>query len=98
MDVIVKLKLPLPDDAQITFYIDGVPITQADFFYSPDKYIFVDGPPHAPENIQEEDKRKRDKLESKSMVVVPLDFIDGKYKNDPSLIEKEVQEQFDEYL
>ncbi len=95
LDAIVKLKLPLPDEAQETCFIEGEPITKADFFYTPNKYIFVDGPPHDPENIREEDKRKREKLESKSLVVIELDFIDGKYVKDPSLIEKEVKDKFD---
>ncbi|GAI77103.1 unnamed protein product, partial [marine sediment metagenome] len=95
LDAIVKLKLPLPDEAQITCFIDGVPITKADFFYAPNKYIFVDGPKHAPENIREEDIIKRDKLESKGNIVIELDFIDGKYDEDPSLIEKEVKERFE---
>ncbi len=95
LDAIVKLKLPLPDKAQETFYLDGAPIAKADFFYSPNKYIFVDGPPHAPENIREEDKIKRDKLDSKGNIIIELDFIDGKYDEDPSLIEKEVKKEFD---
>jgi len=98
LDVIVKLKRSLPDEAQKTYYIDGEPITQADFFYKPNKYIFVDGPPHAPENIQEEDGKKRDKLDSKGQIVIQLDFIDGAYKENPSLIEKEVKKNFDDYL
>ncbi len=32
------------------------------------------------------------------MIVIELDFIDGKYNDDPSLIEKEVKEKFDDYL
>ncbi len=95
LDAIVKLKLPLPDKAQETFYLDGAPIAKADFFYSPNKYIFVDGPPHTPENIREEDKIKREKLGSKGNIVIELNFIDGKYKNNPSLIEEEVKKEFE---
>ncbi len=98
LDVIAKLKRPLPDEAQKTYFIDGKPIMQADFFYNPNKYIFVDGPPHAPENIRGEDKKKRDKLDSKGQIVIELDFIDGKYNDEPSLIEKEVKEKFDDFL
>ncbi|MHA1426726.1 MAG: DEAD/DEAH box helicase [Candidatus Helarchaeota archaeon] len=91
LDEIHKQDLPLPTAAQKHFYDDGVPIVIADFFYEPATCVFVDGPPHIPENVQKEDAQKRDFLESKGQVVVALDFKDGKYKEDPTLIEKEVQ-------
>lgn len=34
-------------------------------------------------------------LRSKGKVVIELDFTDGKYKNNPSLIEEEVKKEFD---
>ncbi len=34
-------------------------------------------------------------LESKGNDIIELDFIDGKYDEDPSLIEKEVKEKFE---
>lgn len=91
LDEIYKQDLPLPNESQKHFYDDDVPIVIADFFYEPATCVFVDGPPHLPENVQTEDKRKRDFLESRSYIVVALDFKDGKYREDPTLIEKEIK-------
>ena len=52
LDEIIKQKLRLPDEAQKLYTENDVPITKADFFYNPDTYVFIDGPPHAPENVQ----------------------------------------------
>ena len=40
---------------------------------------FEDGPPHAPDYVKEEDKEKRNKIESKGFSVIQLDFIDGSF-------------------
>ena len=61
------------------------------------KFVFVDGPPHASEHVQKEDREKRNKLESINFTVIELDFKDGAYKENPSLIEKEVL-KLKEYL
>ena len=53
-------------------------------------YEFVDGPPHLDKQKQKEDKEKRDIIESKSFTVIELDFKDGRYLQNMSLIEKEV--------
>ncbi|MBN1215717.1 MAG: DEAD/DEAH box helicase [Candidatus Lokiarchaeota archaeon] len=101
LDEIVKLKLPLPDEVQKTYFEDDIPITKADFFYHLPKneiYVFVDGPPHTPDHIQKEDREKRDSLESKGFSVVELDFKDGNYQDDPTLIEKEISEKLIPYL
>ncbi|MHA1380687.1 MAG: helicase-related protein, partial [Candidatus Helarchaeota archaeon] len=90
LDEIHKQNLKLPDMAQKTFYDGDNPIVIADFFYEPDICIFVDGPPHASDDIQQKDEEKRNFLESKGYVVFSLDFKDGRYKDDPSLIEQEV--------
>ena len=87
---IFNLKITLPDEAQKTYYENDNPIVKADFFYNDGIYIFVDGPPHANENVQREDKQKRDIVESNGFTVIDLDFKDGKYTEDPSLVEKEV--------
>lgn len=52
LDEIIKQKIRLPDEAQKLYTENDVPITKADFFYNPDTYLFVDGPPHTPENVQ----------------------------------------------
>ena len=93
LDEILKQKLPLPDGNQKTYYEGDVPITKADFFYSePERELclFVDGPPHAHEAVQRVDKEKRELLESKGYTVIELDFKDGRYIEDPYLIEREV--------
>jgi len=97
IDEIVRQKLPIPDEAQKTFYEGDNPITKADFFYYPGTFVFVDGPPHAPENVQKEDRDKRDILESKGCTVIELDFKNGAYNENPSLIEGEVL-KMKEYL
>lgn len=97
LDEIIRQKLPIPDEAQKIYYEGDIPITKADFFYSPGTYVFVDGPPHAPEHVQKEDNKKRDKLESINFTVIELDFKDGAYKENLSLIEKEVS-KLREYL
>ena len=45
-----------------------------------------------------EDKEKRNKIESKGFSVIQLDFIDGNYQQDPTLIEKEVLIKLKPYL
>ena len=90
LDEIINQKIRLPDEAQKLYTENDVPITKADFFYSPSTYLFVDGPPHAAENIQKEDRTKRDKIESQGFTVIELDFKDGKYIDDPSLIGTQV--------
>ena len=80
LDEILHQKLPLPDEAQKLFTENDIPIATADFYYKQDRneiYIFVDGPPHAPDHVKEEDKEKRNKIESKGFSVIQLDFIDG---------------------
>jgi very-short-patch-repair endonuclease len=101
LDEILRQKLPLPDEAQKLFTDNDIPIATADFYYKQDRneiYIFVDGPPHAPDHVQEEDKEKRNKIESKGFSVIQLDFIDGNYRQDPTLIEKEVLIKLKPYL
>ncbi len=85
LDEIINQKLPLPHEAQKLFTDNGIPITKADFFYNPDKFLFVDGPPHIPDNVQSEDRAKRDKIESQGFTVIELDFKEGKYFEDPSI-------------
>ncbi|MHA1728908.1 MAG: helicase-related protein, partial [Promethearchaeota archaeon] len=49
LDALVKLRLPLPNEAQKTYYEEDIPITTADFYYKQQNnevYVFVDGPPH----------------------------------------------------
>ncbi|MBD3211384.1 MAG: DUF1998 domain-containing protein, partial [Candidatus Lokiarchaeota archaeon] len=101
LDSIIELKLPLPKEAQKTYFEDDNPITKADFYYVRDKneiYVFIDGPPHTPDHIQQEDIEKRAKIESKGYSVVELDFKDGKYQEDSSLIEKELKSKLIPYL
>ena len=101
LDEILRQKLPLPDEAQKLFTENDIPIATADFYYKQDRneiYIFVDGPPHAPDHVKEEDKEKRNKIESKGFSVIQLDFIEGSYRQDPTLIEKEVLIKLKPYL
>ncbi|MHA1338826.1 MAG: DEAD/DEAH box helicase [Promethearchaeota archaeon] len=101
LHVIEKLKLPLPTDGQKIYYENDVPIVKADFYYqlqNNEIYVFVDGPPHSQDYVEESDKRKREKLERKGYSVVELDFKDGKYTQDPSLIEKEIEEKLKPYI
>ena len=101
LDEIFRQKLPLPDKAQELFTENNIPIATADFYYKQIRneiYLFVDGPPHAPDHVQEEDKEKRIKIESKGFSVIQLDFIDGNYQQDPTLIEKEVLIKLKPYL
>ena len=51
-----------------------VSIDKVAFFNSPNDYLFVDGPPHAPENIQKEDIIKRDKIEPQGFTVIEFNF------------------------
>ncbi|KKN33449.1 hypothetical protein LCGC14_0803810 [marine sediment metagenome] len=97
LDEIVLQKLPIPDEAQKTYYEGDIPITKADFFYSPGTFVFVDGPPHTSDQVQIEDREKRNKLESVNFTVIELDFKDGAYNENHSLIEKEVL-KMKEYL
>ncbi|KKK79486.1 hypothetical protein LCGC14_2833020, partial [marine sediment metagenome] len=90
LDEIVKQKIRLPDKAQKLFSENDIPMTKADFFYNPNTYLFVDGPPHLPDNVQSEDRAKRDKIESKGFTVIELDFKDGKYIENSFLIERQV--------
>ena len=75
-----------------------------DFYYlEPDReiYVFVDGPPHTPEPVQQQDREKRDILESKGYTVIDLDFKDGRYIEDSSLIRREVlklRDYFDDVI
>ncbi len=101
LDEILRQKLPLPDEAQKLYTENDKPIATADFYYKQERnkiYIFVDGPPHAPDHVKEEDKEKRNKIESKGFSVIQLDFIDGNYRQDPTLIEKEVLIKLKPYL
>lgn len=93
LDEIFKQNLPLPNGVQKTYYEKDIPITKVDFYYlEPERELclFVDGPPHAPEVVQREDREKRNTLESKGYTIIELDFKDGKYRENPSLIEQEV--------
>ena len=95
------MELILPDEAQKLYSEDDVPITKADFYYKFQHrriYVFVDGPPHSLDHVQEVDRSKRDVLESRSFSVVELDYKDGKYQQDPSLIEKEIIEKLKPFL
>lgn len=85
-----KQGLSLPTDGQKTYYFQDRPITSADFYYEPDTYVFVDGPPHEEEHQQKEDRSKREILESHGKIVIVLDFSDGEYRKKPELIQKEV--------
>ncbi len=101
LDEILRQKLPIPDEAQKLFTENDIPIATADFYYKQVRneiFIFVDGPPHASDHVQEEDKEKRNKIESKGFSVIQLDFIDGNYRQDPTLIEKEVLIKLKPYL
>ena len=101
LDEILQQKLPLPDEAQKLFTDNDIPIATADFYYKQVRneiYIFVDGPPHASDHVQKEDKEKRNKLESKGFSVIQLDFIDGKYRQEPNLIKNEVLIKLKPYL
>ncbi|MHA1843404.1 MAG: DEAD/DEAH box helicase [Promethearchaeota archaeon] len=90
LDEINNLKFPLPSEVQKTIYEKDIPIVQIDFFYEPYTCVFIDGPPHMQENIKKQDKEKREFLEAKGYIVVVLDFKNGDYINNPSLIKEEV--------
>ncbi|MEJ2277386.1 MAG: helicase C-terminal domain-containing protein [Candidatus Lokiarchaeota archaeon] len=101
LDSLVKLKLPLPEDAQKTYFENDIPITTADFYYERNRnriYVFVDGPPHTPDHVQKEDEVKREILESNGFSIVELNFKDGIYKENPFLIEKEILKCLKPYL
>ncbi|MHA1271491.1 MAG: DEAD/DEAH box helicase [Candidatus Helarchaeota archaeon] len=97
LDEIIKQKFPLPSEVQKTIYEGDVPIVQIDFFYRPATCVFVDGPPHMQENIKRQDKEKREFLEAHGYIVIELDFRNGEYVNNPSLIEREVS-KLNDYL
>ncbi|MEF8825369.1 MAG: helicase-related protein [Halapricum sp.] len=65
----------LPDEVQHTIYDDGEPIARADFYYerpSRSIVIFVDGPDHDKEHIEEDDKRKRRQLRKMNYRVISV--------------------------
>ncbi|UYP44196.1 ATP-dependent RNA helicase SrmB [Candidatus Lokiarchaeum ossiferum] len=88
---IQKQNLHFPTEAQKTYFQGDTPIVTADFFYTPETYIFVDGPPHEQDHVELDDKNKRGILESHGKIVIEMDFCDGLYKHQPELIKKEVQ-------
>jgi hypothetical protein len=59
--------LQLPDAAQKTIYDDDEPVVEADFYFEADGraqpvVVFVDGPVHEKEHIEQADKKKRRRL------------------------------------
>lgn len=88
LDKIVEHGIRLPNSAQKTIYEGPEPITKADFYYDPMVCVFVDGPPHIPIDIQELDRQKRTRIESKGFTVVELDFKDGDYSKLDEEVEK----------
>ncbi|MHA1684752.1 MAG: DEAD/DEAH box helicase [Promethearchaeota archaeon] len=101
LDEIVRQKLPLPDKAQEIFFEGDIPIAKADFYYDKGSYgvyVFVDGPPHIYKNVKKSDKGKRSIIEDKyGNPVVNLDFVDGKYIENPSTIKEELK-KIKEYI
>ncbi|MHA1371201.1 MAG: DUF1998 domain-containing protein, partial [Promethearchaeota archaeon] len=101
LEEIKRQNLPLPDDAQVVFFDDCIPIAKADLFYNKETfkiYVFIDGPPHRDEDNKTQDRKKRSIIEDKyGSIVVALDFTDGDYKRDKNKITKEV-EKLKEFL
>lgn len=54
----------LPDEAQKVIHEGDEPITIADFFYKPNRCIFVDGPDHEKDYVKHADTRKRKRIKS----------------------------------
>ena len=90
-----KVRLLLADDVGLGKTIEAGLILQELLGRKKINRVLFVTPANLREFIREEDKRKRDRLRSKGKVVIELDFTDGKYKNNPSLIEEEVKKEFD---
>lgn len=79
---------PLPE-GQKTVFDGDEPVTRPDFYYAQGHVcIFVDGPPHEPEDIQAQDKEKRDRIEGMGYVPVQVDLIDGDQSKIPAEVQK----------
>jgi hypothetical protein len=99
LDEIDKQKLPYPDEIGKTEFENGIPKVKSDFFYFPNIHIFVDGPPHQYSDVSLRDESKRQFLDlGLNQIVVELDFKDGKYSIDRTLIEKEVNQKLRNYF
>jgi hypothetical protein len=83
-------ELPLPVAAQKTYFLEDEPIVSADFYYEPEIYVFVDGPPHSKKAVSEDDREKRTILERHGKIILSLDFTDGNYGNLQTLITEQV--------
>lgn len=62
--------LRLPDDVHKIIFIDGSPILEADFYYSPNIVVLVDGSVHYLKYVKEMDDEKRKKIKSANYIVV----------------------------
>jgi ATP-dependent helicase YprA (DUF1998 family)/ribosomal protein L37AE/L43A len=65
----------LPDEAQHTIYDGNEPVTKPDFFYDrPERPIavFVDGPDHEKDYVQQDDDRKRSRLKRMGYRVISV--------------------------
>ncbi len=64
LEAMRRRKLRLPTDAQKTIYNGDESVAQADFYYDNDRLIvFVDGPDHGKDYVNESDKEKRERLD-----------------------------------
>ncbi len=95
-----ELNISMPDEVQKTINdTNGNPITRTDLFYSDIRLaVFIDGPPHA--NQQEEDKNKRRRVRRRGIGVYSMDLFSGVGENQSisdDLIKKRVLE-FKEYI
>jgi hypothetical protein len=91
LDEIEKEGLPRPDEIGKTEFENGIPKVKSDIFYKPNIHIFVDGPPHLYPDVSMRDQSKREFLDlGLNQIVIELDFKDGKYITDRSIIEKEI--------
>jgi superfamily II DNA or RNA helicase/very-short-patch-repair endonuclease len=64
LEAMRRRKLRLPTDAQKTIYNGDESVAQADFYYDNDRLIvFVDGPDHDKDYVNESDKEKRERLD-----------------------------------
>lgn len=69
----------LPDEAQHLIYDGDEPAAKPDFFYNrtgTSIAVFVDGPDHEKDSVQEDDEQKRNRLKRMGYRVIPVTEID----------------------
>jgi len=94
-NTLMENNIKLPDENQKSIFdpINNAPYTRADFFYSPKLCVYIDGPPHDPNNFpkqHEKDNEITSELEIMGYDVfrIPLYNMDGAKEDILPFLEK----------